>query len=519
MKQLHHFLGFCALAAVLGGLSPFAAAETIIVNSTSGDYDAACEQPPDGDCTLRDAVRALFVQSDSEPDVLSFAGLPGTGPWVIELTSNVTIQTTPDVVLDGFSAPGYAGTPLVELRLGNALSVVTAGATVRGLALPNGLSISANDAWVYANYLGTDQTGLLPGTANTGLNMIGADNVVGTNGDGVDDNLEFNVIRGSGTSILVNSNSLGPSANNVIAGNLIGVDVTGLTGFENSVGILLNTLNVSGTRIGTNGDGISDELEGNVIGGHRTDAIWSLGPDTVIAGNAIGTDRTGCFSIPNGNGVRVSSNNTITPNTGTVIGGALEVQRNVIATNTGVGVRLSGSTTSPGQVEIAENYLYRNGGLAVDLANNQTPTPNDDQDSDEGINGLQNKPVLETTALDLAETRVTGMLHSTPLAEFRIDFYASNSCKSVGSGEAQYYLGSTLVNTDDEGNVSFDVSVDPTTEAEAPFISAIATDAAGNSSEVSNCITPMSNITFRDNFEGQCLDRFATTEGVRSQIW
>ena len=172
MKQLHQFLGFCALAVVLGGLSPFAAAETSSVNSTSGDYDAACEQPPDGDCTLRDAVRALFVQSDSEPDVLSFAGLPGTGPWVIELTSNVTIQTTPDVVLDGFSAPGYAGTPLVELRLGNSLSVVTAGATVRGLALPNGLSISANDAWVYANYLGTDQTGLLPGTANTGVDSI-----------------------------------------------------------------------------------------------------------------------------------------------------------------------------------------------------------------------------------------------------------------------------------------------------------------------------------------------------------
>ena len=75
------------------------------------------------------------------------------------------------------------------------------------------------------------------------------------------------------------------------------------------------------------------------------------------------------------------------------------------------------------------------------------------------------------------------------------------------------------VNTDDEGNASFDVSVDPTTEAEAPFISAIATDAAGNSSEVSNCITPMGNITFRDNFEGQCLDRFAASGGVRSQIW
>lgn len=519
MTRLHQLFGSLALIAVLGGVSPFASGESIIVNSTSDDYDAACEQPPDGDCTLRDAIRALFVQSDSESDVLSFAGLPGTGPWVIEVNANITIQTTPDVVLDGFSAPGYAGTPLVEIRLTNALSVVTPGATVRGLALPGGLSVSASDAWVYANYLGTDQTGLMPGSANTGLNVIGANNVVGTNGDGVDDDLEFNVIRGNSTSILVNSSSLGPSSNNVIAGNLIGVDVTGLVGFENNLGILLNTLNVSGTRIGTNGDGISDELEGNVIGGHSGDAIWSLGPDTVIAGNAIGTDRSGCFSIPNGNGVRVSSNNSITPNTGTVIGGALEVQRNVIATNTGAGVRLTGSASSAGQVEIAENYLYRNAGLAVDFVSNQTPTPNDEQDGDAGINGLQNKPVLETTTFDVAETRVTGMLNSLPLAEYRIDFYASNSCKSVGSGEAQFYLGSTLVNTDDEGNGSFDVSVDPTTEADAPFISAMATDALGNSSEVSNCITPMNNITFRDNFEGQCLDRFADQGGRRSQIW
>lgn len=507
------------LAVVLAGVATSVASETFVINSTSGDYDGACEQPPAGDCKLRDAIRALSVQSDAEPDVLSFAGLPGTGPWLIDLSSNITVQTTPGVLLDGFSAPGYSGSPLVEIRSNGALSIVTQGAAVRGLVLSNGLSVTANDTWLYANFVGTDQTGLLPGSASTGLSVIGANNIIGTNGDGAGDEQEFNVIRGSSLSLILNSSSLGPTSDNVIAGNLIGVDVTGLVGFESTTGILLNTQNVTGTRIGTNGDGIGDELEGNVIGGHAGDGIWSMGPESVIAGNAIGTDRSGCFAIPNGNGIRVSSNNSVTPNIGTLIGGALAVQRNIIATNTGAGVRLTGSVSSPGQVEIAENYLYRNAGLAIDMVSNQTPTPNDDQDGDAGINGLQNKPVLATTTFELAQTQVSGSLNSLPLAEYRIDFYASNTCKSLGSGEAQYYLGSTLVNTDDQGNASFDVSVDPTTEADAPFVTAIATDALGNSSEVSDCVTPMSNITFRDNFEGQCLDRFAAREGERSQIW
>ena len=62
---------------------------------------------------------------------------------------------------------------------------------------------------------------------------------------------------------------------NVVAGNLIGTDATGMHALDNGIyqGIVIR----SGARsnlIGTNGDGISDAAERNVISGHPDAEVW-----------------------------------------------------------------------------------------------------------------------------------------------------------------------------------------------------------------------------------------------------
>ncbi len=108
-----------------------------------------------------------------------------------------------------------------------------------------------------------------------------------------------NLISGytNGAGIIVRQGS----DNAVIAGNLIGTDLTSAYVIGNQVGILVDGysgvagMNVDNARIGTDGDGIGDALEGNTIAGavigiYVTDAA----PDqqalnTRIAGNRIGT--------------------------------------------------------------------------------------------------------------------------------------------------------------------------------------------------------------------------------------
>ena len=110
------------------------------------------------------------------------------------------------------SAPGFFGTPLIELDgtsaggSANGLTIATSNSIVRGLAINRfsgaGVLISGNNAFnnqIAGNYLGTN----LAGTASAGNSGFGVwitnganFNIVGTNGDGVDDVAERNIISG-----------------------------------------------------------------------------------------------------------------------------------------------------------------------------------------------------------------------------------------------------------------------------------------------------------------------------------
>lgn len=91
--------------------------------------------------------------------------------------------------------------------------------------------------------------------------------VLGTDGDGVNDAEERNVF--GGVTVARDNRILefygGPRTNIVIAGNYFGVAVDGVTRFTNSMKFFNGFNGTTTARIGADFDGISDDLEANII--------------------------------------------------------------------------------------------------------------------------------------------------------------------------------------------------------------------------------------------------------------
>lgn len=216
----------------------------------------------------------------------------------------------------------------------------------------HGVLIADNESnTVAGNLIGTDATGTLPlANAQAGVAISSArDNVIGTNGDGMSDELERNVISGNGSDGV---RLVSGASDNAVAGNYIGVDIAGTAALGNTRHGVIVTGGASANLIGTDGDGLGDAAERNVISGnglpggldsgHGVVIEGSSTDKNVVAGNFIGTDATGTVAIGNNHhGVRIR-NGAQQNLVGTDADGiADEAERNVISGN-GVGVALQG---------------------------------------------------------------------------------------------------------------------------------------------------------------------------------
>src|SRR6266851_2227058 len=143
------------------------------------------------------------TNSDSGPDTIQF-NIGGGGVQSIALTSALPTITNA-VTIDGWSQPGFAGTPLIELNGAGAgsapcLFIQAPDTTVRGLVINRfaggGIGIAAANTWIAGNYIGTDPTGTINegNGGGIGVNDGCSHIIIGTNGDGVNDLLERNVI-------------------------------------------------------------------------------------------------------------------------------------------------------------------------------------------------------------------------------------------------------------------------------------------------------------------------------------
>ncbi len=448
-----------------------------------------------GTGSLRQAILNANASPNvgTTPDVIRFA-IPGVGAHTISPLSVLPNITDP-VVIDATTQPGYAGKPVIELNgslagNSNGLAIYSGGTTIRGLDIdrfvgtPSGLIYitGPGGSVIQSNYLGTNLAGNavypLANQGSYGVVIFGSSgNVIGTNGDGVNDAAEGNVIAGNNTAgILIETGQPGQFANNnVIAGNRLGTSADGNTALPNGrMGVFL--LGGTGNRIGTNADGVSDAAEANLISGNVEDGVYLGDSGNVVAGNIIGTNLAGTAALPNGTGVVAERSNN------NVIGGTAAGSGNVIADNTSNGVWISAGTGN----SVLGNSIRNNGALGIDLSASTDPsnrvTPNDPTDSDTGSNNLQNFPQITTALSSGTQTIVAGTLASTAQGTFRVEFFASPTADPSGYGEGQTFLGFVTVATDNSGSANFVARFNTVVPA-GQFISATATDGSGNTSE------------------------------------
>jgi hypothetical protein len=218
-----------------------------------------------------------------------------------------------------------------NLILGNTVSAnKNNGLWLLGAAVQNNL--------VQANYIGVNSAGNASlGNLASGIKLSdGAHhNIIGVDSDGVNDALERNIISANGQAGL-DIYSLGTNYN-VVAGNFIGVDISGTQALGNGWEGLRFAAGAQFNVVGSNADGVSDELERNIISANTAAGVAVLDSNTTfnrIVGNYIGTRANGIAGLGNTREGIYSS------------GSELTIENNVVAANGYFGVFIVGSYTS-----------------------------------------------------------------------------------------------------------------------------------------------------------------------------
>jgi hypothetical protein len=284
---------------------------SIFVVSSTGDNGGVNPVPGSGTGTLRQAIVDANVAGTgtaANPDMIQF-NIPATDPGYNSTTGAFTIQplsalpaVTDAVVIDGYTQPG---------------------------ASPNTLAVGDNA--VLKIVLDGSQAGSVDGL------------VIGSGNSTVRGLVIDNFAAGSG---LV----LGGPSGNVVVGNFLGTDVTGISAAANNNGIL--TL-APGNTIGGTPPGARNIISGNnsmlidvADGGTEPtdDGLYLDSSGNVIQGNYIGTDKNGTSALGDGGGsfaldagggifdLSSSSNQTI--------GGTSAGAGNLISGNAGNGIFL-----------------------------------------------------------------------------------------------------------------------------------------------------------------------------------
>jgi len=525
-------------------LAPLCQAAVFVVTLTS-------DIQPAQNGTLRAAILAANLSPG--PDTIKFA--IGSGVQTITLTSslpNITdtveilgntqpgYKGRPLIVIDGVSA----GSGCVGITLYNHTGSVVRGLNIQRCGTDGMQILSGSGYKILGNFIGTDQTGTLDRGNGEGIFLSGADDVtIGGSKKG-----EGNVISGndnpgiyfySGNRMHVYGNKIGtdvtglvalpnngngvgmadgtghriggskPGQGNlisgnssnaiiingvedtIIAGNLLGTDITGKAALPNNDGIVAldSTARIGGRKVG----------ERNIISGNSSHGLEiSDAAALQIIGNYIGVARDGKTALGNASNGIDAANVTATLQIGAKKGGGNVISANglagikflnvegaqIVGNRIGVnakgkpmgnledGMRLAGTTENSTigsntvafngnygiilandaaiQNTLSANAIYANDVRGISLKNN-VPLANDSFDIDTGANRHQNYPVIQVTK---ADGSVSGVLASAMSTQYRIEFFAGENTVS-SEYQGKKYLGSTKVETGSNGIGNF----------------------------------------------------------------
>ena len=184
--------------------------------------------------SLRQAI--ILSNINPGPDTIDFK-IAGTGVQTITPASALPVITD-QVVIDGFSQPGYAGSPLIEINgastdcPADGLTIYAGGSTVQGLAINrfsgNGIVLARNGGnTIQNNVIGLDPTGTVArGNLASGVLIKAVPN----------NTIRDNVLSSNGEGVTVTSDGSTPPLSDVLTGPVFG-DYSGtLTGSSTSSG-------------------------------------------------------------------------------------------------------------------------------------------------------------------------------------------------------------------------------------------------------------------------------------------
>ncbi len=485
--------------------------------------------------TLTSQAQAQVSGSLSDPNTIAF-DIPGPGVHTIAPSSVLPPITAP-LTINGYTQPGASPNTLavgdnavllIELDGENAgvdandpagLTVYGRNTTIEGLAINRfneaGIEIGASGVSVQGDFIGSDATGTIDrGNAVLGIWITSGENdVIG----GVD-LAARNVISANKGANIQSGGGLGIPSGLIIQGNYIGTDASGMKSL-----ITPTHQSSGGVDIGDTMDALIGGVvpnAGNVISGNQGDALYinasaSFGStNALVQGNLIGTDATGTKPVPNAaDGIDLFSS-------GNTIGGTTPAARNIIAASSpfygmgilgsnnliegnfiGTGINgteamgngggmyiqdATGNTiggTVAGAANVIANSLYQ--GLALDAGavNNLVLTNSITNNAQGGISDYAknggNAPSIELAVAERTSIRIVGSLDNKPNATFTVQYFANTTLDAASQAEGQRYLGSSVLTTNANGQVNFDVTL-PLTISPGEWVTATASTPGQN---------------------------------------
>lgn len=499
MTRLSVILGFvCAFAAATIQAATFTVANTAETGAGS----------------LAQAILDANANGSGVTDVIAF-NIPGAGVQTITLTGPLPAVTTP-VLIDGYTQPGSSANTLTFDNGDNAVILIRVDGSNFGTL---GMELQAGASGSTVRGLDMTRFGsALALASTTGVRVDG--NFFRNNGNGV---------YVSGTS---SGNFIGdapPAQRNLFNGNQVGIyfqsDTTGNTLGYNYIGTdLAGTApvpNLTGVWV----EGIGNRIIGNLISGHTSfpDAtgilVTNAAQNIEVYGNRIGTQANGVGSIPNNYGILFTGGGGESPS-GTLIGAA--GAGNVIANSLLDGIAVRSLTPPSTGHRILYNTFRTNAGLAIDLEDDGV-TANDPLDADAGANLRQNYPVITSATRSAGGAAiVSGTLSSAPGTQYTVQLLFNIGCNASGFGEGGF-VTETTVTTNAAGSAAFSFSLPSLPNGS---VSTTATDPAGNTSELSQCVAlvtedpqlAISGATQAEGNAGTSLMNFTVTLTPASQF-
>ena len=359
MKPSHPLLrSILTVALLCPGVTAFGATE-VTVNSTNNQNTADAEMTLPEAILIQNGALVRALTPAESLQVTTSAGttnrinfnISGAGPHYITapysepgVTCLQSIEVS-DLIIDGYSQPGSSPNTNPILAANNAAIkiVLDCRDVVPALEDARAVRISGNNVHIRGLCLlqtfDSDTTGVIygigfrggavggsiqgcwlgvaPDQSTMGGGEIGIDidgsgggQVIGTDGNGVNDRAEFNVIVAQNVNVLIE----GGSANCRVSGNFIGVMPDGLSSIPLPAlealaeGDAFEGDGADNLIFGTDANGIADADERNIVGGIRQDdadgrtevfEFWGLSLNVKIRGNYFGVGVDGIAALTN----------------------------------------------------------------------------------------------------------------------------------------------------------------------------------------------------------------------------